>query len=568
MTKIKYYVLSFLVILAAFTANYAQAPAVAASTRQRAFDAQHYVMRSSFDHKNRTYYGDASISVKPLAAGFRTLQLDAIGLSVNTVTLESSGNKLDFQNNGKAITINLDRAYGPDETITIRIKYSTKPSKGVYFVDGRSEDGKKIHSDQIWTQGEPEEFRHWMPSYDFPDDKATTEQYLTVGKNETAIANGEQLEITENADGTKTFHFKMPVPHSVYLVSFVVGEYVKVSDQYKNIPLGFYVYPGKEEIAQKAFGKTKEMMRVYEELTGVDFPYNKYDQTTVARFQFGGMENITATTMADTEIDYAKFDFGKDIVTDLVSHELAHSWFGDLVTCKNWSELWLNEGFATYMEAAYREKAVGRADYLRKVREDAFSYIASDPSGGRGRHALFNTKALGDGVVDIFDTTTYKKGGAVIHTLREEIGDEAFWKAINTYLNRHKFGNVESTDLKKAMEEASGRNLTWFFNQWVYKGGYPKLTIRQAYSPVRKQLTLTILQTQKADAITPAIFTLPMEVEIQTASGPMIQKIEINKRIQVVSLKVPGKPTKIFLDKEDKIPVKTVKVLPLAARGK
>lgn len=561
MTKIKYHIFSFLVILAAFTANYAQAPAVAASTRQRTFDAQHYIMRSKFDHKGRAYFGDASISIKPLAPGFKKLSLDGIGLNVESVISESSGTKLEFQNNGKSILVNLGKEYGPDDIVTVRIKYSAKPRKGVYFVDARSEDGKKVYSDQIWTQGEPEELRYWMPSYDFPDDKATTEQYITVGKNETAIANGEQLETIENTDGTKTFHYKMPVPHSVYLVSFVVGEYVKVSDQYKNIPLGFYVYPGKEDVAQKAFGKTKDMMQVYEDLTGVAFPYNKYDQTTVAQFKFGGMENITATTMADSEIDYARFDFGKDVVTDLVSHELAHSWFGDLVTCKNWSELWLNEGFATFMEAAYREKAVGRADYMRKVREDADSYIGSDSSGGRDRHALFNTKALGDGVVDIFDTTTYKKGGAVIHTLREEIGDEAFWKAINTYLNRHKFSNVESTDLKKAMEEASGKDLTWFFNQWVYKGGYPKLIIKQAYNAGTKQLTFTVSQTQRADAITPAAFILPLDVEIHTNAGSEVQKIRIDKRSQVISLKVVSKPTKVVFDKEDKIPLKVVKVV-------
>lgn len=565
MNKTKNYVFSLLFLFAGTLANYAQAPAVAASTRQRTFDAQHYVMRSKFDSAKKTYFGDASISVKPLSAGFKVLKLDAVALKVESVSLEPSGAKLDYQNSGKEISINLDKAYNPDETVTVRVKYSATPKKGIYFVEGRSEDGKKIHSDQIWTQGEPEELRHWMPSYDFPDDKATTEQILTVGKGETAIANGELLETKENPDGTKTYHYKMPVPHSVYLISFVIGEYVKVTDQYKNIPLGFYLYPGQESLAEPAYGKTKDMMRVFEEITGVDFPYNKYDQTVVARFNFGGMENITATTMADSEIGYVKFDFGKNVVIDLVSHELAHSWFGNLVTCKNWSELWLNEGFATFMEAAYREKAVGRADYMRKVKDDAERYIASD-SVGPGRHPLFNAKAIGND--EIFDTTTYQKGGAVIHTLREEIGDEAFWKAVNIYLNRHKFGNVESTDLKKAMEEASGKDLSWFFDQWVYKAGYPKLTVRQTYSTARKQLTLTISQIQKLDAITPAAFVLPMEIEIQTAAGPVIQKIQVNKRLQVVNIKLGSRPTRLLLDKDNKIPIKTVKVMPLVTRAK
>ena len=378
-------------------------------------------------------------------------------------------------------------------TISVRFKYSTKPKKGIYFVDALTENGKITRAAQIWTQGEAEEAHFWFPSYDFPDDKATTEQFITVEKDETAIGNGELIETNENTNGTKTFHYKMSVPHSSYLVSFVVGTYAKVSDKYKNIPLGFYVYPDKTSIVPDAYGKTKDMMRVYEQLTGVDFPYNKYDQTIVADFNFGGMENITATTMADTEIFFADMGFAKGGVEDLVSHELAHSWFGDLVTCKNWSNLWLNEGFATFMEAAYREKMYGRADYLQKIREDAAQFIIDDAIS-KNRHGLFNTTAKPDD--SLFDTTTYQKGGAVIHTLRETVGTENFWKAINTYLNEHKFQNVETADLQKAMEDTSGMNLNQFFKQWIYGAGYPKLSVKQSYNPATKILNLTVSQTQ------------------------------------------------------------------------
>jgi aminopeptidase N len=349
----------------------------------------------------------------------------------------------------------------------------------------------------------------------------------------------------------------MPVEHSVYLTSFVVGDYIKVESKYKDIPLGFYLYRGQEAIAEKAYSKTPDMMRVYEELTGVNFPYNKYDQTIVANFQFGGMENITATTMADSEIIYG-FN-GSEI--DLVSHELAHSWFGDLVTCKNWSELWLNEGFATFMEAAYREKLNGRNDYMRKIIEDAESFKSSDAYSVK-RPPLFNPKAE---PITLFDEPTfvYQKGGAVIHTLREEVGTENFWKAINAYLNEHKFGNVESTDLKKAMESASGKDLTWFFNQWVYKGGYPKLNVKQTYNPTSKKLTLTVSQVQKIDTITPAVFILPMEVEITTSKGTKTEQIQITKRIQTFTIQLDGKPTKTQIDKNEKIPIKSVKMLPM-----
>jgi aminopeptidase N len=301
------------------------------------------------------------------------------------------------------------------------------------------------------------------------------------------------------------------------------------------------------------------MMQVFEELTGVDYPYNKYDQTIVANFQFGGMENITATTMADTEIFFAQFDFARGNVENLVSHELAHSWFVNLVTCRNWAELWLNEGWATFMEAAFIEKAYGRAGYMRKIVSDAEIFMTDDAVNPK-RNGLFNQNA-GD-ISTLFDrpATIYNKGGAVLHTLREEIGDEAFWKGANIYLNRHKFGNVESSDLRKAMEEASGTDLGWFFDQWVYHAGHPKLEVRPVWNARSKTLKLTVVQTQKPDKLIPEAFRLPLDLEIVTPGGTKTDRIDVRKRVEELSFKLDAKPTSITLDKLQKIPVKMVKV--------
>ncbi|MEQ1605562.1 MAG: M1 family aminopeptidase [Pyrinomonadaceae bacterium] len=531
--------------------------------RPQTVDIQHYVIRASFDRAKKTVNGDTTVSFKPLKADLRSVELDAVDLKFTSVTLEPSGIDLSYKAANGKVTITLDKTYGAEETVAVRLKYSAEPKKGVYFVDASSSaDGVK-HSAQIWTQGEAEEARHWFPSYDFPSDKATTEQYITAQSKETVIGNGEFLGKADNGDGTATWHYKMPVPHSTYLVSFVIGEYVKVEDKYKDIPLGFYVYPGKEVTAQKAFGDTKKMIAVYEELTGVSFPYNKYDQTIVAQFQFGGMENITATTMADTEIFFAEFDFGKMTVMDLVSHELAHSWFGDLVTCRNWAELWLNEGFATFMEAAYREKQFGRADYMRKIRSDAAAFLIDDTINRR-RHALYNQRAAD--VDSLFDNaaTTYNKGGAVVHTLREQVGTDNFWKAINIYLNRHKFGPVESTDLRKAMEEVSGQDLAWFFDQWVYGAGAPSLSVKQAYSARSKTYTLTFSQTQLTDTLTPSTFRLPMSITYKVGAKTVEQAVDITKRIQTVSFKVDGRPSSLAIDPQERIPLKKVKLKPMS----
>lgn len=544
-----------------FTAN---AQNVKNLTRPQTFDVQHYILRVSFDRENKKVFGDTTVQLKPLADNFKTVELDAVGLNFESVKSESSNTNLTYKTDKNKVVVTLDKPYSKDDPISIRFKYSANPKKGIYFVDKLVEDGKTIHDAQIWTQGEAQEARHWFPSYDSPNDKATTEELITVEKGLTVIGNGEFLGKEETADGKETHHFKMPVQHSVYLISFVVGNYVKQTEMYKNIPLTYYVYPGKEAVIPHAYGRTKDMFRIFEELTKFDFPYNKYDQTVVANFNFGGMENITATTMADTEIYLADFPFAKGMVEDLVSHELAHSWFGDLVTCKNWSELWLNEGFATFMEAAYREKMYGRADYMRKIKEDASQFLADD-AVNRKRHGLFNVIADPEDE-GMFDTTTYQKGGAVIHTLRETIGDEAFWKAVNLYLNRHKFQNVETPDLQKAMEEASGQDLNWFFKQWVYGAGSPKLDVKPFYDIKTKTLKLTINQTQKLDSITPEAFILPLEIELKTAKGTVKEKISVNKRQEIISLKVDAKPTSIKLDPNEKIPLKTVKISPIAAK--
>jgi aminopeptidase N len=546
-----------IITIAAFY-SHAQ-PARADFNRPQTFDAQHYRLSVSFDRAKKLVRADTVVTLQPLAKGFRTAEFDAVDLTFTSVTLEPAGTELAVRTLRDKAIVTLDREYGPGESLSIRFRYTAVPKKGIYFVDASSGEGVR-HSSQIWTQGEPDEARHWFPSFDFPSDKATTEQFITALPNETVIGNGELIEKITNPDSTVTWHYKMPVPHSTYLVSFVIGEYTKITDSARGIPLAYYVYPGKENTGKKAFGSTGKMIEVFEDLTGVKFPYNKYDQTIVANFQFGGMENITATTMADTEIFFADIESGEAVVTDLVSHELAHSWFGDLVTCRNWAELWLNEGFATFMEAAYREKAFGRGSYMAKIRSDAATFLI-DEMINKKRHALFNQRAKDVGSLFDNSSTTYNKGGAVVHMLREQVGNENFWKGINAYLTRHRFAPVESTDLRKAMEEASGQDLKWFFDQWVYGAGAPSLSIRPTYNRISKKLSLSIAQTQLTDTITPAVFRLPLTVRFRVGGKVVTENLDLTKRIQTVSFNVDGRPTDLEIDPDERIILKKVKLL-------
>ncbi len=529
--------------------------------RPQTFDVQHYTIRISFDHPKRTVFGDTTVALKPLSDGLRTVELDARDLKFEAITLDNSDAKLTYRVTPGKVTISLDREYKKDETVAIRFKYSAKPKKGVYFVDEKRDKDRVVHSSQIWTQGEPDEAHHWFPSFDFPSDKATTEKFVTVEKGFQVIGNGSLVSESESADGKSvTFHYKMDIPHPTYLVSFVIGKYEKFQDKFRDIKLTNYLYPGTGVLNQNAYSKTKQMLEIHEKLTGIKYPFNKYDQTVVADFQFGGMENITATTMADSEIAYANLDFLRGNVEDLVAHEIAHSWFGNNVTMKNWAELWLNEAFATFMEAVVREEMYGRQDYFRKIGIDAESFMTHD-AAVRNSHALFNQKAADISILFKWPAVTYNKGGAVVHMLRAQVGDDAFWKAINLYLKRHRFGSVETPDLIKVMEETSGQKLDWFFDQWVYGTSYPKLTIKQGYDDKVKVLRFDITQTQRGDKLTPQAFRLPLEIEITTpGERPRRETLEINARKQSFEIADPTKPSSVTFDPDTKIPLMATKM--------
>lgn len=524
--------------------------------RPHNFDVQHYSIRVEFDRAKKQVFGDTTVVLKPTTENLRLVTLDAIALTFRSVTNSTTQLPLKYKTAVGKINISLDRTYGLGEEVSIRFTYTATPKKGVYFVDASNSSEANKHSAQIWTQGEPDEARHWFPSFDFPSDKATTEQFITADSEETVIGNGVLIDKANAQNGKVTWHYRMPVSHSTYLVSFVIGKYAKIEDKYNDIPLGFYVYPGRESLADKPFSATKKMMGVFEEATGVNYPFNKYDQTIVAKFAFGGMENVTATTLFDQDVFLIDLPFAKDIVGDLVSHELAHSWFGNLVTCKNWAELWLNEGFATYMEAIYREKAFGRENYLEKIRTDAAEFLVHDLVTRR-RHGLYNRRA--NEVDKLFDVSavTYNKGSVVLHMLRMQIGDEAFWKGVNAYLQTHKFGNVTSEDLKLSMETASGQDLDWFFDQWVYHSGAPKLNVSSVYTANPRTIIVKIDQTQRADLLVPAVFRLPLDITIETKAGAVTRSIEMKTRSTSITVELPGEPTSVSLYPDENVPLRS-----------
>ncbi len=556
---------------------YPQLNGPAHSPAPRAYDALHYVLHTRFERKSKTVWGDETITLKPLRDKFQEVRLDAADFILEAATLGETDSKLLWrQEKPNQLVIKLNRYYNAAETLSVRLRYRiVNPKHGLYFTPEATlnlPDTTLRRPPQIWTQGEPEDNRYWFAAHDFPNDFATTEQYITTtNPQEIAIANGKLLETIDNPDGTRTFHWRMEKPHAVYLVSLIVGEFKKLDDvavlpsltpdgPQRAVPLEYYTYAGAENAARTAFGRTPEMMRVFSRLTGFPFPFNKYAQTGVAFFdQFAGMENITATTLADTAIlrpllfraanaDLPNYE--RREIDNLVSHELAHSWFGNSVTCADWSHLWLNEGLATYMEAVWQESLSGSAGYMIEMRSNQDLYLGEDKFRYR-RPLVYNRYK---DAVQLFDGTTYKKGGYVLHMLRRLVGDEPFWQALNLYLTRHAQQSVTTPDLQIAFEEASGQKLDWFFKQWVYQAGYPELRVRYRYDAVKKELALAVQQTQKSDPSTPAVFRLPgVQLEITIPGSVRTETINITERSQVFTIPLEQAPIKVYFDADERV---------------
>ncbi len=529
--------------------NTTLAPPPVQWARSHNFDIQHYRLKVSFDWKEKSVIGETSISFKPFANNLQEIELDAGNMNIQGVKLAQGADlKFRYVNNEK-LFITLDKPYSVGSPITITVAYTAKPpeGKGLTFITPTKADPKRPY--QIWSQGEAQTNHYWFPCYDYPNDKATSELIATVENKYQVVSNGALVNVQVNPrNKTKTYFWKMTQPFSSYLISIIVGEFAEVKDRFKNIPVSSYVYKDQIANARVAFGKLAKMVEFFSQKVGYDYPYAKYAQTTVRDFG-GAMENITATTMTDTAVHdkRAHLDISSD---DIIAHELAHSWFGNLLTCRDWGELWLNESFATFMEAAWTEHDKGRDAYSYEMYSNQKAYFQTWDSGVR---RPIVTKFYDDPDA-LFDTYVYPRGAAVVNMLRFVLGEERFWKAINHYVKKFQYQNVETQQLVAVIEETTGQNLQWFFDEWLYKMGHPEFEINSTYDDNAKQVKLEVKQTQKPDDerkwfASPEFFTMPVDIAITTSSGEKVHRVWINEKEQSYSFAVDGKPLIINFDK-------------------
>lgn len=515
----------------------------------RFFDILHTRLELRFNTDEGEVSGRATITLRPFAAGIHEVELQAAQMSFSAVAIRR-GRRFEpaprLKTYADKILITLDRKYEARETLTLRLDYRCRPRTGLHFI--RRDEAYPDNPQQIWSQGQDTDSHHWFPCVDHPSEKMTTEIILTVDAGQTALSNGRLVSVKENRRAkNRTYHYKHEFPHPAYLVSIVVGEYAEICDPYKDCALRYFVYRERTEDAAALFQKTPQMMAHFARLFGYDYPYPKYDQVIVSEFLFGAMENTTATTISDRAL--LDQHAGKDASNeDLIAHELAHQWWGDIVTCKHWSHLWLNEGFATYCETLFKEQDDGWEAARFNLLLDYNLYLLEDRSRYR-RPLVSNRWKYAN---EMFDRHSYQKGGLVLDMLRFVLGDELFFPSLGHYLRKFEWQNAESDDLRRAIEEVTGQNLQWFFDQWVYKGGHPEFAVTQSFDGKQKLLRLTVCQTQTSDELTP-VFRMPVEIEILTGKGARLFRVMVDRAEQEFYFTLDEEPLAVNFDRGNRL---------------
>jgi len=531
--------------------------------RSREVDIKHLALDLRFDWDKEQVIGTTTVNLAPFK-DLNKFYLDAASMTINSVTL-TNGIALKFNYDGKKdndnLEIMLDRQYKRGEDVSVKIGYATNYvntadadtaigsfGRGLRFIKPTADNPNKPR--QIWSQGETEFNRYWFPSYDSPNDFRTTELRATVQKPFTVVSNGKLIETKDNGDNTRTFYWKMDTPYTNYLTSIVVGEYAEVKQDYAGIPIINYAYSNETKEVAATVKNLPDMLRFFSEKTGVKYPYPKYAQTFVEDFG-GGMENISATTMIEEMIHDERELIDQDS-DSLQAHELAHQWFGDYVTTREWSDIWLNESFATYFDALYNEHSKGRDDFLfNNVRANQNSYFGAW-NGGNRRPIVTKHYANKDAM---FDQYAYPRGGAVLHMLRKHLGEENWWKAINHYLVSNAHQPVSTEEFRIAIEEATGESMDWFFDQWLYRMGHPIFEVTKNYDAAKKQLTLNVKQTQKVDPTDefPQVefFRTFVEVEIGTPTATRVERVWIKPQAEnIYTFAVDANPILVNFDYE------------------
>ncbi|MGB3495823.1 MAG: M1 family metallopeptidase [Elainellaceae cyanobacterium] len=449
---------------------------------------KHIALDLAFDIPNQSYQGTCTIHINPVRNGITSLTLDAVNLSIDGVVIDDTEQPFDYD--GEYLKIHLTQPTQVGNKLNVAIAYHVEqPQRGIYFIapDEHYPD-KPV---QVWTQGEDEDSRFWFPCFDYPGQLASSEVRVRVPQDYVAISNGE-LSSTDQDGEFKIYHWIQNEVHPTYLMTLAIGDFAEIRDEWNGKPVTYYVQKGREEDAQRTMGKTPRMIEFFSHAYGYPYPYPKYAQVCVDDFIFGGMENTSTTLLTDRCLIDKRAALDNRNAESLVAHELAHQWFGDLVVIKHWSHAWIKEGMASYSEVMWTEQEYGKDEAAYYRLNEARSYIGEDSS----RYRRPMVTHIYREAIELYDRHIYEKGACVYHMIHAELGDELFEQAVHTFVQDNAHSTVETIDLLRAIEKATGRNLQFLFDQYVLRGGHPDYKVSYSWDGDSKLAKITVLQAQ------------------------------------------------------------------------
>lgn len=510
-----------------------------------------------FDYRKHYLYGKEWVTISPFVHPTDSLRLDAKGMDIKSLCIVKDGKHipLKYTYDQHSLGIKLDRIYQPAENYTVYLDYTAKPDelnlkagkvilndKGLFFINPDSAvKGKPV---QIWTQSALENASVWFPTIDRPDQKTTDEISMTVPAKYVTLSNGRLASQHKNADGTRTDTWKMELPHSPYLFMMAVGDFKIYKDTWRGKEVSYYLEPQYAPYAKDIFGTTPEMMEYFSTLFGVDFPWNKYAQIVVRDFVSGAMENTSATLLISyvqgtkREMADRYYDEGRSIIV----HELVHQWFGDYVTTVDWGNATVNESFADFGETLWAEHKYGQDAGDAYNNEALLQYLGDPESAMKPLLRL-----MYDDPQDPFDLVSYQKGGRILNMLRNYLGAPVFFKGMTTYLKANAFKNGDVKKVRAAMEQASGKDLSWFFSQWYDGAGHPLLDFSYQWDEKLKTETVVVKQTQVGKA-----FVLPMAIDLYVDGKKIRKEIWLKNKLETLAYQLPARPQLVNVD-ADKI---------------
>ena len=528
------------------------------SVRERQVDITRVAADLVVDMDSQKIGGSVTVAFTPLHVGLDTLILDAASLDIDKVELVQAepAPELVFSIEDRTLRIDLPAGIEPGVDVAIRISYTAHPDTGLYFFAAT-----KNRAAEAWNYGEGGRHSNWLPLYNGTNDRFAVDLRITVDDPYVVLCNGSLRDATRNSDGTRTFHWSMDEPIPNYLLALNIGEFVEVplADArvgQRTIPLSVWTHAGDEDSAAFSFGTTPQMVEFFSDVLGYDYPWPKYDQVTLRNF-WGAMETTSMVGFAESALhneggltdSFLELNEAWPTWTteDVISHELAHHWFGDLATCRSIASIWLNESFASYLHTVWNGHAHGEDDLTYQRWRYLQSYLEYVRKTGRVRPLEYFHFDTSDDMYT--EEITYLKGALVLHFLRHVLGDQDFSRSVGVYLEEHAFSEVDSFDFQRALENVTGRNLNWFFDDWIRGGGgYPALKVSYVWVAERNELDLTIEQVQAVQPFE-GHFDVPIDVEITTATGSLVRTVRLHDNELNIALPCDSEPLMVVVDK-------------------